>query len=176
MNSNRAFTLIELLVVVAIVAILAAIASVNFLESQARGKVAAAMSDMRIIEAGLAAYHVDAGAYPNAAIGDLTLENPLHALSTPVAYLSVIPDDVFGPASFDFAPNFNQSTYNYKDAATTSQGLPGETYGELWRDAPTKNYLIHSAGPNGVWDVSPYETYDPTNGTISRGDISILGP
>ena len=57
--SRRAFTLIELLIVVAIIAILALIAVPNFLEAQARAKVSRCMNDMRTLHLGINAYQVD---------------------------------------------------------------------------------------------------------------------
>ncbi|CAN5360977.1 hypothetical protein BH09SUM1_BH09SUM1_18100 [soil metagenome] len=175
MKSSRAFTLIELLVVVAIIAILASIATVNFQYAQARAKVARATADMRTMATALAAYRVDNRAYPMAAVGngDLMLPNPLQALVSPIAYLSAVPVDPFGEASFDFAPDLHLRGYLYCDRATTNVGLAKETYGIVWRENFAIQYLIHSPGPNRVWDVTPYVDYDPTNGAISRGDVCL---
>jgi hypothetical protein len=38
------------------------------------------------------------------------------------------------------------------------------------------DYILHSCGPNRLWDVTPYVEYDPTNGTSSPGDIMRAGP
>jgi len=65
---------------------------------------------------------------------------------------------------------------NTKDRLTTSTGMPGETYGYIWRELPAKEYFLHSCGPNRVWNVSPYVNYDPTNGSVSAGDITLFGP
>ena len=176
-NTSHGFTLIELLIVVAIIAILAAIGLVNFQEAQVRGKVARVASDMRTIAAGLESYRVDLGAYPPAAAGDLLIGKPLVRITTPVAYLTTIPVDVFSPAEFDFAPGgFTWEGYQYKDAVTTSRGIPAETYGYIWDMNDEWEYFIHSAGPNLIWDVTPYTPYDPTNGSVSRGDILRYGP
>ncbi|MEQ8820314.1 MAG: prepilin-type N-terminal cleavage/methylation domain-containing protein [Sumerlaeia bacterium] len=175
--TKRAFTLIELLIVVAIIAILAAIATVNLQNAQVRGKLARAHSDIRTLHGAMAAYRTDHGAYPPAAIADLTLFEPLTVLTSPVAYLTSIPRDPFGPASYDFNPTgFQYWGYNYKDAATTSDGLPGETYGYIWDELPNVAYMIHSAGPNQIWDVTPYVEYDATNGLVSVGDIARFEP
>ena len=57
--AREGFTLIELLIVVAIIAMLAAIAVPNFLEAQARAKVARAKADLRTIATALESYSVD---------------------------------------------------------------------------------------------------------------------
>jgi len=170
------FTLIELLIVVAILAILAGIAAVNYQGFQSRSKVARALADMRTVAAAIETYKTDNQAYPPAALGDLQLAHPLDVLTDPVAYLSAIPGDPFGLAPFDFNPGLKILGYNYKDRRTTSTGMPGETYGHIWAALPDKEYLLHSCGPNRVWDVTPYVDYDPTNGTTSAGDICRFGP
>lgn len=110
----RAFTLIELLIVVAIIAILAAIAVPNFLEAQTRSKVARATADIRTVALALESYRVDNNNYPysesiNASInmppgGTPRLappgENP-GGLTSPIAYISTIPKDVFRHAVLD---------------------------------------------------------------------------
>lgn len=176
--NHRAFTLVELLVAVAIVAILAAIGLVNFLEAQTRSKIARVDADTRTLRGALAAYRVDNGAYPHAAVGDMQLFEPLVPLTTPVAYVSSIPRDPFGLAPFDFSPGLFMLGYNYKDRATTSINMPAETFGEMWAALEYRGseYILHSCGPNKVWDVTPYVEYDPTNGTTSTGDIMRLGP
>lgn len=175
---SEAFTLVELLVVVAVIAILAGIAAINFLEAQARSKIARFEADVKTLRAALAAYRVDHSAFPPAAKGDFQLTEPLTPLTTPVAYVTSLPRDPFGLAPFDFAPSIQMLGYNYKDRLTTSVGMPAETYKDLWDEPTLKayDYIIHSCGPNRVWDVTPYVEYDPTNGTVSLGDISRFGP
>jgi len=84
--------------------------------------------------------------------------------------------DPFGPAPYDFAPTMIRLGYLYLDANSTSRGMPGETYGHIWKGEPGKKYMIHSCGPNRRWDVTPYREYDITNGTSSNGDICTFGP
>lgn len=176
-NRNpKGFTLIELLVVVAILAILAVLGSVNFQDAQARSKVARVHADMRTIATALEAYRTDARAYPVGARGDITLLRPLDVLTSPISYLSAIPEEPFSPATFNFAPTMRMGGYNYKDRVTTSVNMPGETYREMWQQLPDAQWMLHSPGPNRVWDVQPYADYDPTNGTLSIGDITRFGP
>ncbi|MFH1741135.1 MAG: prepilin-type N-terminal cleavage/methylation domain-containing protein, partial [bacterium] len=94
---SRAFTLIELLIVVAIIGILAAIAVPNFLGAQTRARVARMDSDMRSMAVAIETYRIDHNQFPrqppfNTCI--LALDG-LPELTTPVAYLSSIPIDIF---------------------------------------------------------------------------------
>ena len=106
--------MIELLIVIAIIAILALIAVPNFLEAQTRAKISRCEADMKTIATGITAYSVDWGTFP---LGERATQrlfidvlniptNPqLHGsfytqlLTTPVAYLSSVPRDVFLEAS-----------------------------------------------------------------------------
>lgn len=173
---QRAFTLLELSSCIVLVSLLALISIGVLLSSQARTKVARCMSDMKTIAGSLEMYHADHGTYPHAAIKDYQLASPLDALVSPVAYLATIPADPFGEAPFTFAPAVRMQGYNYKDAASTSSGMPGQSYGHIWTAFPGKEYMLHCCGPDVSWDIAPYIEYDPTNGSISPGDISLLGP
>src|SRR5512138_2972355 len=103
MPKLKAFTLIELLIVVAIIAILAAIAVPNFLEAQIRSKVSRVKADMRSVATAMEAYTTDFNRYPPdyqyaliVTTRDLNSYLPrLIVLSTPVAYMSAIPEDAF---------------------------------------------------------------------------------
>ncbi len=148
----RAFTLIELLIVVAIIAILAAIAVPNFLEAQTRSKVSRAKADLRTIRTALEAYAVDANSYPLNA-GGIGLTGALYNLTRPVQYLSSLPQDVFVKDALYFY---------FAGGPTTNLGV--EKYGR---------YVLASAGPDRVINTTITQTtlYDPTNGTVSAGDI-----
>ncbi|MBI1391005.1 MAG: prepilin-type N-terminal cleavage/methylation domain-containing protein [bacterium] len=87
-----AFTLIELLIVVAIIGILAAIAVPNFLNAQMRAKVAHVQSDFKAIATSMEMYQMDNNMYPPAF--------KLSALTSPISYMSSVPQDVF-PPSYD---------------------------------------------------------------------------
>jgi prepilin-type N-terminal cleavage/methylation domain-containing protein len=176
MKASRAFTLIEILIVVAILALLAAVGTIDFQHARVRAKVARSLSDMGTIAAALEHYSVDHGAYPVAADGDLLLDRPLAALCSPVVYLTCIPEDPFSPAPMDFNSEIFMEGFQYKDRNSTSRGMPADTYGYVWRSNPERQYYLHSAGPNRAWDVTPFRTYDPSNGTESPGDIIRFGP
>lgn len=180
LSTRRGFTLIELLIVVAIIAILAAIAVPNFLEAQIRSKVSRVSSDMRTISVGFEAYYVDSNAYPPEYInllGSITetgrnMKSQSH-LTTPISYLSSIPSDPFRPKAAWDPPvywyyNWLERYGRLINVNTDFQG--GNT---PWYDKSAA-WILTSLGP----DQEPRFPiiYDPTNGTVSNGDISRLGP
>lgn len=195
-----AFTLIELLIVIAIIAILALIAVPNFIEAQVRAKVSRCKADLRSLATGLEAYCVDHNAYPPyGRITSHTPQLPftpvfviqypatandmadLHqfvgrGLTTPIAYLTALPRDPFALSlerhpddptlvlEFEYL-NMRQHVSHFPPpprAAWMDLLLPG--YGE-WR--------VVAAGPDGDRgaDARNNILYDPTNGTVSDGDI-----
>jgi prepilin-type N-terminal cleavage/methylation domain-containing protein len=186
-----AFTLIELLIVVAVIAILAAIAVPNFIEAQARAQVSREMNDMRTIATGLESYMVDHGEYPphgeilnantnpsdpifpatQAGLATVEFVSPL--LTTPIAYLSEYPQDPF----LRRQPDEMMRAYGYIQSEqmrdimisknipflTEQAGKIIDTHG-FWR--------LYAAGPDSVKGEGKQGIpYDPTNGTLSRGDI-----
>lgn len=159
---------------------LAAIAVPNFLEASVRSKVSRARVDMRSLATAIETYYVDNNAYPlHTTDSSLSInshptmgasstrpsfriltQRGQQTLTTPIAYMiSYFPDS--------FAP-FEGLTYCY------------------YTDGP--GWILWSAGPDGDYDIVPERdysseidqpslhllstvTYDPTNGTVSDGDI-----
>jgi prepilin-type N-terminal cleavage/methylation domain-containing protein len=196
---SSAFTLIELLIVVAIIAILAAIAVPNFLEAQVRAKVSRAKADFRSIATALESYCVDYNAYP---WNDLyppgvsapdNAYNPLsfraRFLTTPVAYMATVDftDPFISQGAEGGYGNIARTQYNYRNYQFFPEGSnPSWAYlkGEpIW--------ALNSIGPDRVKQrglLIEYTTrgtphpkngptilYDPTNGTVSEGDIPWTG-
>ena len=194
---NKGFTLIELLIVVAIISILAAIAVPNFLEAQTRSKVSRVKSDMRTLSLAVESYCVDHSAYPKRHYGsdnpddeeghfvpDLaTRLDDMKVLTTPVAYITTLPVDVFEKT---VPPPLNK--IDYYDYVTTYRAI--NYYPKF--AGHTKNtpaYMLVSVGPDGYigvlgggapggyppqpyqWQQTFFDVYDPTNGTISAGNI-----
>lgn len=195
---NQGFTLIELLIVVAIIAILAAIAIPNFLAAQVRSKVSRAHADMRSIAVAMESYNVDNNMYPYPPFDNGGGPNNMEAngwtwcglplsLSTPVAYLS---NGLLWDPFPDIMSNSRQrSTYRFmsNDIINYLRNQYGWTWawsntwvGDWVYPTYTGNgpssaaYFLISNGPDV--DFQDWIAYDPTNGTVSNGDIERFGP
>jgi prepilin-type N-terminal cleavage/methylation domain-containing protein len=177
---KRAFTLIELLIVVAIIAILAAIVVPNFLEAQTRAKVSRAKSDMRTAAGVLEAYAVDNTNHypPDSPRTGLDGFLFCQQLTTPVAYLTSLAT-VIDPfrRDLDLVPADADEAYRYFNLMGRGSAAPpdGSATCSSATDGP---WIVSSAGPNRRDDYPAAgpdryvpETYDATNGTVSRGDI-----
>src|SRR3990172_6049759 len=105
LKSRKGFTLIELLIVIAIILILIAIALPNFLEAQIRARVTKAKGELRSLATALFSYQLDWKLYPNRGDSDYAdptvtrVNNGMRWLTSPVAYLTSLPDDPF-PQTF----------------------------------------------------------------------------
>ena len=199
-----AFTLIELLIVVAIIAILAAIAVPNFLEAQTRSKVSRAKADMRTLATAVESYVVDYNHYPIPAgaggeqLFSSTTPKPewqetrtSTMITTPIAYITTRLNEPF-PAQDTENPQFHFSSVEYIEwvGAVGGRRQTGPDTEEFYtylndvsgREMRTVRYFMLSHGPDldhdfpeGTNPATP-ALYDPTNGTISSGDIEYFGP
>ncbi len=192
----KAFTLIELLVSVAIIAILAAIALPNFLEAQTRAKVSRAKTDLRTISVGVEMYRIDNNRYPpDAQFNVMPYLDRLRRLTTPISYMTSVPADPFAniskieeyAATKPVNPYIDPTTgkYHYPltyDFATRMLPTGGIEDANAWAyisSSPnTVLWGLRSCGPDksAVWLGDAEAPYDPTNGTVSKGNIYWTGP
>ncbi len=119
-------------------------------EAKVRSRVSRAKADLRTVHVAMESYHIDHETYPDV----------MRSLTTPIAYLSTYFLDQFAeamPPATEEAP-----------AQPTPD--PGPAY---IKKVITPDYTaihLYSVGPDGI-DQRGELVYDPTNGTISPGDI-----
>lgn len=187
---SHGFTLIEVAILLIVVAILVVIAVPNFRTASIKSKEALALGQMNVIALGLESYYIDYQTYPATAntnpvapaVADDGGSNhtsyfTLKPLTTPVAYLTRIPEDPF--AVTPIPPTFDQGYDRYGHinagyAYRNTQGTDQLTFPAFPQYA--QEWEIASIGPNGVYDSWGTEAnnlvfYDPTNGILSNGDI-----
>ena len=193
-NQNNGFTLIELLIVVAIIAILAAIAIPNFLAAQVRAKVSRIKGEFATIATAMESYYVDNNAYPwpknggngpnNFAFNFWTWEGVSPSLSSPISYINQT-------AIIDPFKSFLAYGRSYRMQTNDELLYMKQNYGESWWTTENPvgdnvyNWYNGSQNSNLKWDVwssgpdqidYQYFYYDPSNGTVSPGEIIRFGP
>jgi len=178
-------TLIELVIVVVVVAVLAAILMANVAEITARTNVSRARSDFRTVAHGMELHAIDRGAYPPAWPGGV-LEDRYLPLTTPISYLSRSPVDPFGDEVDRSVWAWRKfRTYELVTDRHPWHGLlfaHPAGYGLRQRAVPGAMYYVASQGPDLVRNDAfgnpwlYWLPYDPTNGTISAGDLFFVGP
>lgn len=187
MSHRFAFTLIELLVVVAVLAILAAIALPNFLEAQVRSKTSRVLADLNSMRVAAEAYAVDYNKYPRMAWGRAPFydvytghgrtNEPIFGtfgywVTTPVAYLTTF--DFLDPFTRDKNVSFDAILYTYHDYRTGK--FLEDNFSDYGADDVLRferkfgEYFFLSLGPDGS-KIPFFTQYDPTNGTVSAGNI-----
>ncbi len=213
---KNGFTLIELLIVVAIIGILAAIAVPNFLNAQIRAKVSRCWSDMKSMNTAVQMLRLDSNHLPidgwdddNASgrkilkevfngVGDFpeperTTRDYLAVLTSPISYMSSVPDDPFFGKNMDTSSRGFGSAYNtyiYADADPAITENPGianqgiqalnSPIAEQFGITPLKvgDWAFIGLGPDGVAGyggsgaaASRGFPYNSSNGLVSLGDV-----
>ncbi len=184
---------------IAIILILIAIALPNFLEAQIRARVVRAQGDMRSIGIAMETYIQDFRVYPTDHEPDGG-DRGLFQLTSPIAYISSLPEDPFSTNSgildplteeigWEMASTGNagvlsiiQPTHdncNVHAYALASQG-PDVGSGISFGSAGGDNFICNRNWPFcGRTLVCPsnngWVNYSPTNGSKSAGDIVRVG-
>jgi prepilin-type N-terminal cleavage/methylation domain-containing protein len=199
MRRTRGFTLIELLIVVAIIAILAALAVPNFLEAQTRAKVSRAKSDLHALKVALEVYYVDRNAFPQSEING-TLRY-IDQLSTPVSYIgsAKILDPFTGKPGDSIAQIATYRYYGFNGLGVLNADSDSGKIISPRADTEEMRvrwYALMCHGPDRVrnsYKTGPvtgtfvkqdnigtlgnfvHFVYDPSNGTVSPGEIFLAG-
>lgn len=155
-------------------AVLAAIAVPNFLEARGRARVSRVRADLRSLATALEAYHIDNSSYPV-----WTMGNAPDSIAPDNALLATMP--VFGTrAPSSLTTPIAYVAHQFEDPFNRAGG-PFSYY----TDGP--GWILLSPGPDGDFNVNPQRdyssavaqpsaellqrAYDPTNGTVSAGDV-----
>jgi type II secretion system protein G len=177
---NLGFTLIELLIVIAIILILIAIALPNFLEAQIRARVTKSKGELRSLEVAMISYGLDWKTYPSESehdCPDASSNRPRHEcglawLTTPVAYITQIPEDPF--------PSLDEERlvtwYEMGGINSPKSIFSLETWAIFTAGPDSSENEVVSAEPHfREYDDGSMDQYAPTNGTKSFGDIWLYG-
>jgi len=173
----------------------------NFLEAQTRAKVSRVKTDFRSLATAIEAYRLDFTDYPDMSrIPHDDHYGPLGAytqLTSPVAYITdVNMRDPFkknlpGEANDQFqGVGSDWISYGYMNLPARRGGNPVYPTPPIWMlqsQGPDHVDSGHSSPAPGRGSVSAYAEidprtdyywcrYDPTNGTVSFGDILRFGP
>jgi prepilin-type N-terminal cleavage/methylation domain-containing protein len=174
-------TLIELLIAIAILLLLVALILPNFFQAQMRARIIRVKVDLRELDGALSAYFVDHGAYPPPASNGHGAR--LWRLSTPISYYAdpKRPEPFRDKGLFETPPYGYHGRNEFVNIFWNNDGQPGNFSGP----AVVKWYVLRSSGPDNDRDGGGASAlnapdsrhqfvnfiYDPSNGTVSRGDI-----
>ncbi len=198
-KSQTGFTLIELLIVIAIILILIAIALPNFLEAQIRARVTKAKGEMRTLGIAMESYQLDWKVYPGRSVpyyrrpGIQKNQVGLTWLTSPVEYITGLPDDPF-PRKIDLDSGQELETGPFSYNLLGVDNFPGQLLTHPHGGGLLLQWTLVSAGPDapgvestphgcvacpangqGSAPCGAVQSYSPTNGTKSSGDLWLWG-
>ena len=178
-RSRKGFTLIELLIVIAIILILIAIALPNFLEAQIRAKVTKTKAELRSLGIAMEEYFLDWKIYPSETEHDIFSRGHSSQghlwLTSPIKYMASVPLDSFNTESTGSGIITYES--GGVEAGLTYEGCsPCMVTWCIFSQGPDHDEnQISSNSPNYEMYDNCVESYSPTNGSKSLGDIFIWG-
>ncbi len=183
-HAHQAFTLIELLVVVAVIGVLTSIAVPHFSDALIRSKVAQVKSEQKALRDAIELYRLDHQTVPPAqGPFEPSYFDRLRPLTSPIAYMNILPTDPFQPmkSSFMFseeeAHRYENRMYIYNRGDAENGGatvMDDNNFAFTWSLASTgpDHRLLYPYYyyPRGFVKPTWYE-YHPSNGVISGGEI-----
>jgi len=173
MTRSRGYSLIEALIVVTVLLILTLIAIPNYQEARIRSMVAASRTDLRTICQAYQSYDADHSALPPYRNLGMHFVEP-HFLTTPVPYLTQVPEDLFFQAQI-VDTRHGPIALTYPVAAQYAYYALSSHYQGLLKD--NIRYVLAGRGPDHQLEFGYLIVeYDPSNGVRSRGDIIMGGP
>lgn len=171
---HTSFTLTELLIVVSIIGILAAIVIPSLLNALVRAKIARAVSDIHSLASAQEQYRLDQSGYPPLGVVQAARKTTGFAslpwLTSPIPYLAMIPIDPFlsevgRPYWMGYAQHRISSPNNRITAYSLSSTGPSKMHA----------LVIYWFQQEILFNQYPFQTYEPSNGLYSLGEIVFWG-
>ena len=186
----------ELLIVGGLLAVLGVAGAARYRQADAESDYARILGNFKAVAAALDAYKVDTGQVPETDTGGFSARSILR-LTTPVAYLTSLPvspyDETPGTETPHVVSRTNSLFYvrkYYSNPAIIDSNFSSDVVAYYFQGAlvtpqvrnefiAANDWEMISVGPDGIEDrmSSPpgygvnARVYDPTNGTISRGNV-----
>jgi hypothetical protein len=152
---------------------------VGYSEANIRSRISRAKADQRSLGVAIEAYYVDNNSYVSWATGDQGVNNFLPAVSASRGRPTFRRSSAGGPRTLTTPLAY--ITQLYPDPFAPDNGAVDSYY------CDGGGWILISAGPDGDYDIDPQKlynssvpqpstellsrSYDPTNGTVSDGDI-----
>ena len=175
---NRGFTFIEIMIVMAIIGTLSAVAVPNYLKYRTKGRIALAMSDIRIIEKQIMCYWVNTGELPDS-LSELPYGNIRDPWGNPYQYLKidgVTDHGVDNPS--DSTPtaedNPSDSRPTRDDNPSDSAGVLGKVRRDHFLVPVNTDFDLYSLGEDGK-SQSPFTARDSRDDIVRANNGGYVG-
>ena len=166
----RGFTLIEIMIVMAIIGTLSAIAAPNYLKYKNKGKIALAMTDIRIIEKEIMCYWIDTGELPDS-LSDLTNGTLTDPWGNPYQYLKIdgitagiVDNPSDSTPSADDNPSDSRPTADDNPSDSVNPGVLGQMRRDHFLVPVNTDFDLYSLGKDG-------RSQSPFTAAASQDDI-----